>query len=69
MLPAHLCPLQKREPENTGTHNISCDLLVPRDRESAALLWPDRHTETAELLCLILASGRQGPALPQKARL
>lgn len=41
----------------TGAH---VHPLAPGDRGSAALLWP-RDTETAVLLCLILASGHQGP--------
>lgn len=43
--------------------------LPPGDRDQLPCSGPNRDTETAVLLCLILASGHQGPALPQKAPL
>lgn len=37
---------QKRKPKNS-THRVSCDPLAPRDRESAALPWSDRHRDSS----------------------
>lgn len=54
-------------PSGTGTDRVSCAPLAPGDGESAALT--DRDTDTAVLLCLVLASGRHEPTLLEKAPL
>lgn len=64
-----LCGGQKREPESTGTHRVSCASPTTWGQGISCLALAQTDTETAVLLCLILASGHQGPALPQKAPL
>lgn len=59
----------EREPKSTGTHRVSCAPANSQGQGISCLALAQTDTETAVLLCLILASGRQGPALPQKAPL